>query len=360
MNNFSSLKIGFIAGMLGQGGAERQLFHIVKTLQIHGGNIDVYSFQKDGYWEKPLLDLGVNIYHISSSTRRERLLEMNYQLKKKKYDFIHSQHFYTNLYSTIISNLNGYKNIGSVRNDVFSEVKGMGIIMGWLSLILPTHLVANSMLAMKNAKKLLRNPNTMSYLPNFVDANTYFPRKEKNQGFFKIITVGTIWRPKRIERVIFIADMVKKRSNNIIFEIFGDGDQYLSMIDLANEKGLNNITVFFKGRSERLAEEYRNADLLLLTSDHEGTPNVVLEAMASGIPTISTKVGDVPYLIADNVTGYLFDADNLERAADLIISLSKNRDLAQMMGERSRNFILLNYSFSKLESSLLKLYGLAQ
>lgn len=355
-------RIAFIAGTLGQGGAEKQLFHLIEGLLALGCKPDVFTFDESGYWVQPIRGLGVNVIHIPAVDRFGRLKSLYSFIHRGKYDFVHSQHFYTNLYAFVASLFSNTVSIGSLRNDAISEVKGLGIF-GLLSLTLPSILVANSHTAIKNAGKVFMRNNKIFYLYNFVDLTKFKPLANTdhlNKRPFKVISIGTIWKPKRIDRVIEIARIInqKKIDQEVIFEIVGDGEQLEELIALSENYGLLNKLVFFKGRCNNIPEILRDADVLLLTSDNEGTPNVILEAMASGLPIVATSVGEVPFLINESASGYVFPVDDLEGMADSIIRLSNSPDKCISFGENARAFIQKEFSVNSFKKRLLTLYGI--
>jgi len=353
------MKIAFIAGILGQGGAERQLFNILALLKSEKVDVDLYCFEVGGFWENPIEKLGVKITYIYGKTRIRRLLSLIIHINGGQYNFVHSQHFYTNLYAFVAGLICGVNSIGASRSDLITEVREMGIL-GWLSLWLPTKLAANSRAGIRKAVQLLRQADEVFFLPNFIDTKVFFPdlSRERN-SVFRVIVVGTIWKPKRIDRVIDIAEIISKRSNNkIAFDIFGDGDLLSFYTAYAESKNVLNSSVFFKGRTNNIAEEYRLADALLLTSDYEGTPNVVLEAMASGLPVISTPVGDVPEIVVNGSAGFVSNFDEMEKMADYIEFLANNRQESIKMGSCARMIVCENYSLAKLRKELINLYSL--
>jgi len=353
------MKIAFIAGNLGQGGAERQLFNILALLKSEKVDVDLFCFETGGFWKGPIEKLGVKITYIYGKTRICRLLSLIVHLSNGQYNFIHSQHFYTNLYAFVVGLICGVNSVGASRSDVIAEVSEMGIL-GWLSLWLPTKLAANSHAGVRKAVQLSRKADTVFFLPNFIDTQVFFPNLlREHNSVFRVIVVGTIRKPKRIDRVVDIAEIISKRSNNkIVLEIIGDGDLLSFYIAYAESKNVLNSTVFFKGRINNIAEEYRLADALLLTSDYEGTPNVILEAMASGLPVVSTPVGDVPEIVIHGSTGFVINFDEMEKIADSIEFLANNRQESIKMGGRARMFVCKNYSLEKLRKELLNLYSL--
>lgn len=354
--DFKNLRIAFVAGILGQGGAERQLYCVIKTLCELGCHSDVFVFSQGEYWEAPIKELGVRVISITESSPIVRLKKLIGYINNGNYEYIHSQHFYTNLYAVFASWICHKKCIGSIRNNAISEVLGMGFF-GWLSLILPSRLAVNSHTGIRNAQRFLRKQDSLLFLPNYVDSDFFSLHKlNKGNSIFKVISVGTVWKPKRVDRIIEIAEMISQRSRNIVFEIIGDGDEFEAMVALAKSKSLLNSTVFFKGRSNNIANEYGLADMLLLTSDWEGTPNVVLEAMASGLPVVASNVGDVPELLVDGVTGFSVEQSDTTKMAEIIEMLSKDKDLCVSIGQRAREFVMNNYSQKNLVERLTLLY----
>ena len=356
MYDLSKVRIAFIAGMLKQGGCERQLYFMIRNLRDLGCHPDVYTLDQGSYWEEPLKKLGVQVISIMDGGRIAKLKKLKQYIRLGNYDYVHAQHFYTNLYAMAACFLEKPTSIGSLRNDAISEVKGMGF-MGWLSILLPQKIVANSYQAKINAKKFLRSKD-IYYLPNYVDTDTFSPNKiKKTRDYFKVITVGTVWKPKRIDRVIEIASILKqKQMNSIRFDIIGDGFEMENMIQLAKSKGVLGETLTFKGRSNEMIKEYREADMLLLTSDQEGTPNVVLEAMACALPIIATRVGEIPQIVIDGKTGFSAGKDDIQYMAEMIILLSQNPEKCASMGKLGREYVSINHSQKKLTDSLMEIY----
>src|SRR5206468_4261129 len=82
-----------------------------------------------------------------------------------------------------------------------------------------------------------------------------------------------------------------------------------------------------RGAVSNMLPVYREADALVLTSDYEGTPNVVLEAMACGLPVIATRVGDVPEIVRHGETGFLVEPSDTEAIAERLVDMLRDRAL---------------------------------
>jgi glycosyltransferase involved in cell wall biosynthesis len=97
--------------------------------------------------------------------------------------------------------------------------------------------------------------------------------------------------------------------------------------------------------------------MLVLTSDREGTPNVILEAMASGLPVVATSVGGVPALVRHDVTGYLVEPEDETSLAAAILELVEAPEKRLEFGMQARRFVQQHHDLPVLATSLSRLYG---
>jgi glycosyltransferase involved in cell wall biosynthesis len=107
---------------------------------------------------------------------------------------------------------------------------------------------------------------------------------------------------------------------------------------------------------EELAELYRNARLFALSSNEEGLGLVLAEAMASGVPVVSTDCGGPSTLIDDGETGYLVPVRDAEALADRMAHLLMHPDHANAMGEAGRRRIENNFSNEAAGERFLDVY----
>lgn len=108
---------------------------------------------------------------------------------------------------------------------------------------------------------------------------------------------------------------------------------------------------------EEMLEEYRKADLFLLPSFGEGFPNSLLEAMASGLPIIATRVGAVPEVIEDRVNGLLIDAGDPGALTRAIKQVLHDPELRQRLGERGKEKVTTHYNVEKGVAQLDAIYA---
>ena len=107
---------------------------------------------------------------------------------------------------------------------------------------------------------------------------------------------------------------------------------------------------------EELIKEITNSTMAVLPSKEESFGNSIAEAMACGIPVISTKVGSIPEIIEHNKEGILVDIDQPQQIADEIISLSKNKQRRSLLGKRGKKKIKKSFSWKNTVKRYLEIY----
>lgn len=352
------LRVSFLAGTLGQGGAEQQLFYLLKTLKACGASVQLLSLTRGEFWEEPIRRLGVPVRWVGRvPLRAARLIYIMRELRGHPPQILQSQHFYANLYASLAARAFGLRDIGAVRNDVWSEVRSNGQILGRLSLRVPRTLAANSGAAIRNAIESGIAPHRLHLLPNVVDIDRFQPLPPRNEEKIRILAVGRMMRQKRHDRLLRVLAGVHRRARRPVEAmIAGDGPQREEIQHQAAALGLD---VKFLGRVADLAPVYRSADIFLLTSDHEGTPNVVLEAMACGLPVVGTRVGGVPEIIEHGISGFLADTAREDVLIELLLELIERPDKRLEVGASARRRVEQSYSPQSLPCTLKRLYAAA-
>lgn len=113
--------------------------------------------------------------------------------------------------------------------------------------------------------------------------------------------------------------------------------------------------VFFHGYREDIPSIMAAVDVLVLPSYREGTPRVITEARASGLPVIATDIAGIPEMIEDQRTGYLFQPGDTKSLADRIAELAKNPECRREMGDATRDG-LKKFSDKKADEAYRELY----
>ncbi len=166
---------------------------------------------------------------------------------------------------------------------------------------------------------------------NGIDTELFFPRKKTvEQEELRVLFIGRLVAHKHPEVVIDLA----KSFPNIKFSLIGQGEMY-DEINKQAEK-LPNITLTLIPYSE-IPMFYRSHDIFLFPSEHEGFSNALLEALASGLPTIARHSTSIPEIIKDGFNGYL--CNDYDIFKDRFEELISNPELRQEMSNNARNSI---------------------
>ncbi len=139
--------------------------------------------------------------------------------------------------------------------------------------------------------------------------------------------------------------------------IVGDGEERASVARLISRYRLSERIILLGAMSHRRAMAIlARARCLLLTSRDEGCPNVVLEAMALGVPVIAASVGGVPELVTHGETGYLFAPEDTKMAAAHILELARDADAARALGCRGAEAVRRCFELSAAVDGYTRLY----
>lgn len=175
---------------------------------------------------------------------------------------------------------------------------------------------------------------------------------------FRIVVVGRLTEPKKIDRVLQVASEFNKNKISVKFTIVGDGELKEDLQNMCDELNINHL-VEFVGYQSNPYPYIKNADLLLSTSAYEGFGLVLCEAMALGVPVMSTKTAGPMEIIGKNEYGVLceHDIDSIYKALLNMINDEKYRNNYINKGfERVKDFSLeksLN-QFDTLIEELIK------
>lgn len=184
-------------------------------------------------------------------------------------------------------------------------------------------------------------------IPNFIDTNVYKPMDEKYCKTFaskdeKIIVHTSNFRQvKRVSDTIRVLDIIRKEVPAKLL-LIGDGPDRSECERLCRELHLCDH-VKFLGKQEGLVEILSAADLFLIPSQSESFGLAALEAMACGIPVISSSVGGLPELIRHNETGFIAEIGDIQRMAKYAIDLLTNEKKHTLFAENARKRAVENF-----------------
>jgi len=206
-------------------------------------------------------------------------------------------------------------------------------------------------------KKLGKKP---AVIPNGVDLDRFYPaekNEKKKSASSVILTLSRIDNKKGLEYAIESMTKIHTKFPTAKLMIVGDGE-YRSELEKLVEKNMLSATVEFPGLipNSEVPAYLRNADLFLLPSLYEGLPLTLLEAMACGLPIISTPVSIAPEIIATWKNGYIIPFKSPDAISESVIDLLSNPDKRRQCSENSYRAAKETLSWEKVGKHYAELY----
>ena len=193
-----------------------------------------------------------------------------------------------------------------------------------------------------------------------------FNRTFEDKEFFNILTIASLVPKKGHLTVLKALKHLKSQFPHINFKymIVGDGPLLASLKKYINENGLEKQVTFLGliKHGKELMEIIQSADVFVHPSvtdrngGKEGIPGTIVEAMASGLPVISTYHAGIPEIITDKHDGLLIKEDNYVELSDLIYQLYNNSGLRSKLGENAKNTATTKLDIRIKNEELIKIY----
>ncbi|WP_158587438.1 glycosyltransferase family 4 protein [Neobacillus notoginsengisoli] len=256
-------------------------------------------------------------------------------IRKNQINLVYTSQFRSQLLIGWLAKLLGLKVVWHIHGE-----EQLNNLLGKISAASADKIIVVSQTLADRYKELFpKQKSKFVVVKNGVDDMTFAPKKEL--PVFTISTVGTIIEGKRQDLAIYAVAELAKKGHHVQLNIIGEKppwhpDEYKnSLLELAAQLNLTN-SVNFLGWVENPSDILHQSHVFILPSDTEGMPLSIIEAMALGLPCISTNVGGVPELIEDGKTGFLIKPGHAEELADKLMLLLEQRALCERMGQQAR------------------------
>ena len=199
-------------------------------------------------------------------------------------------------------------------------------------------------------------------IPNTIKASKFMKHtkiKPIEKFTIKVIFIGGSEAKRKgiFDILKAIPFVIKQYGENILFIFLGRCD-INKLKTICKEKKIDKYVKFLGYVKEDVKIKIlTSSDIFILPSYAEGLPIAMLEAMAAGLPVISTHVGSIPDVIKEGVNGYLIKPGDYYALADRILKLAKDSKLRQKIGEKNKEKILMEYDIKFLTNKMSELYN---
>jgi glycosyltransferase involved in cell wall biosynthesis len=228
---------------------------------------------------------------------------------------------------------------------------------------LPHALLTNSIKARTNLATLGLSPDKVFVLPNVIDLKDFDLRKAEPLDLPLphhrpvAVAAGRLHPDKRFERFLEALALARITVPELYGVLAGRDDGAMdSLQKRARDLGLTPDHLCFAGECSNIPTLLGHATFLVLSSAVEGLPNIVLEAMAAGLPIVSTPAGDAPHIVRHGKSGFVVDFDDVPAMAESMVTLAQSPALRQAMGQAGRQMVESEYEFGSLRSRALRLF----
>ena len=206
----------------------------------------------------------------------------------------------------------------------------------------------------------------ITLIPNGIDLQSFQPgdpmEAKRSLGLQDdqhiMLSIGSLNKTKNHALLINTFAEIASSKKSWHLYIIGEGEEQQSLekqiIDLQLEQ---KVTLLGLLNHNSISKWLKAADIFVLPSQNEGTPNALLEAMACGLPVIASKVGGIPDLIHDNTEGLLFESGSKDDLKEKLNRLIQDKQLQKMLAKNAQKKISTHYdSWENQAKKLLALY----
>lgn len=339
------MNIVFVTGQLSGGGAERVISLITTHMAEAKHNISIVSFVSDDRSYYFSEHVKIYQYNAQVGLRFARILHkitfLKKIVKKEQADVVVSFMTGANVLSLIALMCSKIPVVSCERNDPNSHPNGKGLrIMRKLTYWTSEGFVFQT----NNAKEFFSTKiqKRSAVIANPVNPN--LPNPLEHMQTRKIVSVGRLEAAKNYEMAIRAFSKFHNKYPNYTYEIYGKGSKQKELSDLINELKLQQF-IILKGYSDNIYPEIADAEMYVLSSNHEGMSNALMEAMALGLPCISTNhpIGGAKVLIQDGTNGFLVPVGDVDALAKKMHIIASNPTVATVL---SQNAVLIKNKFS--------------
>lgn len=337
-------KILCLIDSLGPGGAQRQLVGLASFLKEKGYDVKVFFYDDDRFYADLLKNNDVPYEYLEKAKKTTfRIWHVARCIRKTKPDVVIAYLETPSICACLAKLFNHrFKLIVSERNT--TQQTGRKERIRFNLFRVADYVVPNAYSQEAYMRTTFpKLANKIITIPNFVDLEHFVPLlKQCRREVPEIMIAASIWASKNTVGFIDVVAKLKDKGHKFHISWYGLNTANMDYINQCKQKiekfGVAD-SIELKEKTTQIKECYQEADYFCLPSFYEGTPNVICEAMACGLPVVCSDVCDNSKYVIDGKNGFLFnpqDTDSIVAAFERLFALDDERYL--LFSNNSREF----------------------
>lgn len=359
-----NIRILHLLPSLETGGMENGVVNLVNGLDDSRFSSIICCLERGGELQKRLKP-GVTVIELSQKQgiRFGLVFLLKKLFREQKIDLVHTHNFYALVYGALAAGLAGIPVVHGEHGRPQNWPRRRRYITLFLSKRVKTILTVSHSLK----EILLREgiaAHRIKVIPNGIDAARYISQapsaEEKaslgiSDGDIVIGSVGRLVPVKDYKTLIQAFSLMRGTNGRVRLLLVGDGVELDALRAYAAQNSCADRVIFLGQRTD-VTSLYRFMHIFALSSLSEGMSNVILEAMAAGLPVVATRVGDNGLLVENNVSGMLVEPGDARALADALTRLVSDLNTAAAMGERGRSRAVELYGIERMVNDYKEIY----
>jgi glycosyltransferase involved in cell wall biosynthesis len=327
------------------GGTQRQALELALNLDPSRFKAQIWTMAAGGYMAPLVEKGGIPIIHLSKRTwvGPDSLLSLWHRLRSARIDILVLMTVVPNIWGRLLGRLARVPIIVGTCRGVSSAFRQHEKLLRPLV----DHHICNAIALKKQLSNRYRIPESLiTVIPNGVDTDFFQPPATERATDRKIILCVARLVPEKDHHTLLTAfGLLVQRHSDAELWIVGDGKRRKSLSEYAGKASFGESIRLMPGQLD-IRPLLWQSSVLVLSSLEEGIPNVVLEAMASGLPVVATRVGGLPEVVEHDRTGFLVPIGDTDALADALGLLLSEEKIRTAFGREGRRRVEARYSTS--------------
>ena len=344
----------------GIGGTETFLLNLVPGLMEKGIDVRLLNLWSGGGDIRPVAEeLSLPYTVIDAGSRRIRmrgLMELNRYIGRERFDIINTYGLRTSLITRLLPAVCGEAVLITGLRGIDTWRRWYHVLPDWLTSWRVDYFVGNSQQVCAVRRRRERTPESkLVCIPNGIDITKFEPEaipspSRESLGLPPHVLCTTVANFRAHKGHAYLLEVIERAFQSqlsIHFAWVGAGDDEKTLKHQVNRRGLQSMVTFL-GAMEDVRPVLNMSDIFFLPSREEGMPRALMEAMAMGVAPIATRVGGVPEVIDDGVSGLLVDYQDVEAGVDALAQIVDSRETRELFGQASRRAIVERFSLQAM------------